>query len=258
MKLQTWVHIELAGSDFAVEIERVREFVSLNDLAIVPMPRTTPHIRGVLNLRGRIFPVVDLRSCLGLMAAHHEVDSHIQMLKEREADHVKWLDELQACVNEERPFRLATDPHKCKFGQWYDKHRDGDARRRFTGDNLVLESVLNSFDVPHKKIHAIASDVDSLVRQGELDKARGLIEQTRSRELKAMIELFSTATEAVKEMSRQLVMVVELDGVPAAVIIDAVESVFDLDPSEIQPAFGMLIQALTVEVDGVRSIARTQ
>ena len=37
-------------------------------VAITPIPNTPPHIKGVMNLRGTIIPVVDLRVTLGLPA----------------------------------------------------------------------------------------------------------------------------------------------------------------------------------------------
>jgi purine-binding chemotaxis protein CheW len=50
--------------EYGVEILRVREIVGLLDITAVPM--TTTHIRGVINLRGKIIPVLDLRHKLGL------------------------------------------------------------------------------------------------------------------------------------------------------------------------------------------------
>ncbi len=53
--------------EYGVEILRVREIVGLLDITAVPM--TTTHIRGVINLRGKIIPVLDLRHKLGLAPA---------------------------------------------------------------------------------------------------------------------------------------------------------------------------------------------
>jgi len=42
----------------------VREIIRLTD--ITPVPQMPPHVRGVINLRGKIIPVVDLRIRFGL------------------------------------------------------------------------------------------------------------------------------------------------------------------------------------------------
>jgi len=49
----------LGCEEFAIAVLQVREILSLPD--ITPVPNTRPHIRGVINLRGKIIPIVDLR-----------------------------------------------------------------------------------------------------------------------------------------------------------------------------------------------------
>ncbi len=61
------VTFRLERESFAVPIERVREVVRVSDITRVP--EAPPHIRGVTNLRGRVLPVVELRTRLGLTAA---------------------------------------------------------------------------------------------------------------------------------------------------------------------------------------------
>lgn len=51
---------------FGVEILRVREIVC--GLVITPVPRANHAVRGVINLRGKIIPVVDLRLSFGMDA----------------------------------------------------------------------------------------------------------------------------------------------------------------------------------------------
>jgi purine-binding chemotaxis protein CheW len=54
----------LDREEYAVPIELVREVVRVADITRVP--HAPAHIRGVMNLRGRILPVVETRSRLGL------------------------------------------------------------------------------------------------------------------------------------------------------------------------------------------------
>lgn len=54
----------LAGESYALDILKVREIVGL--MPITPVPRSPEHVRGVVNLRGKIIPVVDARSRFGL------------------------------------------------------------------------------------------------------------------------------------------------------------------------------------------------
>jgi purine-binding chemotaxis protein CheW len=54
----------LGGAGFGIPILKVREIIRL--LEITPIPRMPDYVRGVINLRGRIVPVIDLRMKLGL------------------------------------------------------------------------------------------------------------------------------------------------------------------------------------------------
>ena len=74
----------LGNEQFGVEILRVREIIGL--LAITPLPQTPPYVRGVMNLRGRIIPVIDLRQRFGLAAAEATKETCIIVLEATEQD----------------------------------------------------------------------------------------------------------------------------------------------------------------------------
>lgn len=59
----------LGQEEYGVEILKVQEIKGYT--AITPIPNTPPHIRGVMNLRGTIVPVVDLRSKLGMQETEY-------------------------------------------------------------------------------------------------------------------------------------------------------------------------------------------
>lgn len=58
------VTFTLAKEEYGVEINSVQEIIRATD--ITPVPGAPAHVRGVINLRGKIIPVVDLRKRFGL------------------------------------------------------------------------------------------------------------------------------------------------------------------------------------------------
>lgn len=56
----------LSGERYAVPVLAVREIIRL--CPITPVATMPPHIRGVINLRGRVIPLIDLRVRFGLSA----------------------------------------------------------------------------------------------------------------------------------------------------------------------------------------------
>lgn len=59
----------LRNEEYGVEILKVREIIGVMDVTAVPrMPR---YVKGVINLRGKVIPVVDLRLKFGLEEIAH-------------------------------------------------------------------------------------------------------------------------------------------------------------------------------------------
>ena len=54
---------QLAQEEYGLEILKVREIIGL--MEITRVPRTREFIRGVINLRGKVIPVIDLRLKFG-------------------------------------------------------------------------------------------------------------------------------------------------------------------------------------------------
>ena len=59
----TLVVFELDGRDFALPIHDIAEILQM--VLITPVPEVPPWVAGVVNLRGRVIPVIDLRTRLG-------------------------------------------------------------------------------------------------------------------------------------------------------------------------------------------------
>ena len=59
----------LGDEQYGIEILKVQEIKGYS--AITPIPNTPPHVRGVINLRGTVVPVVDLRAKFSLAAAEY-------------------------------------------------------------------------------------------------------------------------------------------------------------------------------------------
>lgn len=62
-----YLTITLDNESYGIAVMKVREIIRMQK--ITPVPRMPEHVKGVLNLRGRVIPVVDLRLKFGLRAA---------------------------------------------------------------------------------------------------------------------------------------------------------------------------------------------
>jgi purine-binding chemotaxis protein CheW len=64
-----YLTFQLANEEFGVRVVKVREIMGLQDITAVP--QTPLHVKGVINLRGKVVPVIDLRLKFGLEAAEY-------------------------------------------------------------------------------------------------------------------------------------------------------------------------------------------
>src|SRR5574342_727501 len=70
-----YLTFKLGDEVFALDITKVREVLDFT--AITKVPRTPDFMRGVINLRGSVVPVVDLRLKFGMKATEKTVNTCI-------------------------------------------------------------------------------------------------------------------------------------------------------------------------------------
>lgn len=78
------VVFELDGILYAFRITDVYEILKVP--TITPLPQMPAHVEGVINLRGRVIPVVNLRSRLGLSKMTVGQDTRIILVKSQEKE----------------------------------------------------------------------------------------------------------------------------------------------------------------------------
>ena len=64
-----YLTFQLATEEFGIRVLKVREIMGIQEITAVP--QTPAHIKGVINLRGKVVPVVDLRLKFGVAAADY-------------------------------------------------------------------------------------------------------------------------------------------------------------------------------------------
>ncbi len=72
------VIFDLSVEAYGVDIGAVREIIRMQDITAVP--RTPDFVEGVINLRGKVTPVVDLRKKLGVAIAERSDENRIVVM----------------------------------------------------------------------------------------------------------------------------------------------------------------------------------
>ncbi len=72
------VTFNLGGEEYAVSILKVQEINRMSEIAKVP--NSPPYVEGVINLRGRVIPVISLRKKFGLQEKQSDGQSRIMVI----------------------------------------------------------------------------------------------------------------------------------------------------------------------------------
>ncbi len=210
---------------------------------LTPVPRSRDCMKGVISVRGYLLPMIDLRKMLDVPSLEQEQTEFVKMLYDRQQDHIHWVDQLKRSVEENTPFTLATDHHKCAFGKWYD---------HYTSPNHSVMMAMKKIDNPHQIIHQSARDC--MACHGDKDKQREIIERIS---IPAMNSVLGGIDAMINEFSsswKKMCIVLCCEEEKLGIMVDEVLSVERLE--DVQPLDAVLDNELVSHCGTSKSGAR--
>ena len=75
VELLQLVTFSIGGEEFGVDILKVQEIIRMLDITRVP--KAPDFVEGVINLRGKVIPIIDLRKRFGLVSKGHDKNTRI-------------------------------------------------------------------------------------------------------------------------------------------------------------------------------------
>ncbi len=88
---------QIAAELFGIEILKVREIIKL--MTITKVPQTPQYILGIVNLRGKVIPVVDLRAKFGLPVVNATEETCIVVVDFKEIQIGMMVDSVTEVLN---------------------------------------------------------------------------------------------------------------------------------------------------------------
>jgi purine-binding chemotaxis protein CheW len=88
----------LGAEEFGAEVLKVREIMGLQDITAIP--QVPIHVKGVINLRGKVIPVIDLRLKFGMEPQEYTSRTCIVVVRTRETDEETFIGMIVDCVVE--------------------------------------------------------------------------------------------------------------------------------------------------------------
>lgn len=107
-----YLTFKLSSEVFALDVAKVREILELT--SITKVPQTPEFMRGVINLRGSVVPVIDMRLKFGMTATEQTVNTCIIVVEVQMEEEVIVLGALADSVQEViemEPEQIEAAPH---------------------------------------------------------------------------------------------------------------------------------------------------
>jgi chemotaxis signal transduction protein len=230
-----YVIVEMNASSYGFPTDSTIELMSSSAAAVTRVPKSPRYVRGVINHRGSIIPVVDTRALLGLPTAKRQAEKLSELLAEREREYTAWLDALEHSIRTGDKFDMQTDPAKCAFGRWH-KETTSDPRKMQTlarYDQSVRTAIME-MDNPHRRIHRLADTLLTLRAEGKPDEALARLAEERATTFEELRTLFKKVNRAVSKGFRSMLVISELGDRRAAFEVDAVHTVKDCAEDDIE------------------------
>jgi purine-binding chemotaxis protein CheW len=83
-----YLTFSMAGEEYGLGILKVKEIIGM--MPVTTVPRTPPFVKGVINLRGKVIPVVDLRLKFGMEEIAYTERTCIIVVEIGEGGRIDW------------------------------------------------------------------------------------------------------------------------------------------------------------------------
>lgn len=206
-----WVLLRVREQLFGVPATGVREMVELPD--VTPVPNTPDYVLGLITLRGRVTPTIDLRQRMGLITADAEMEAILSRLEQAERAHQDWFRRLLETSQSTGGFRFEPPEEIVSFQSWM---------RSFHSGNSVVQGQIQKAREPHDDL------LDALKGASENAKGSGAVQKLQQIESRQFTSFASTLTmtrERIRDAHRQIAVVLIHGDREVGITVDEVASI---------------------------------
>ncbi len=210
-----WLIFTLDEKAYAVNSKFVNG-IEMKPAVVTPIPDAPEAYCGVVQRRGEVYPLLDMRKVFHFNTLDEETASFRAMMEQRKADHINWVETLERCAETGEAFTLSTDCHKCALGLWYDE---------FVIKHPSAAVLLKKIEEPHRKLHETAHDVLAAADKGDKETVAKLIKRLHTDYMPKVIAAIDDAENAYKSTFKETVVVLTEGDQMLGLLVDKVLAV---------------------------------
>ena len=214
-----WIIFKVSKNTYAVNSTNVLSITNLEDEQI-GVPNIQSYIRGLMNFRGNMIPLIDLKRIFKEEPLEKIVSEYSAMITARKHDHINWTNELDRCIKSGEQFGLAVDPHECAFGKWYYNYKP---------ENNIIAHHIKKVEEPHRLLHLAAAEYNNCNKDHEHcnreECLKDVLDRVKEEYMPEIIRILDSSINVLKNNLKELLIVVEYNNFKAGLIVDSVLSI---------------------------------
>lgn len=205
---------------YAINSKNVASIMKVPEYQTIP--NAPAHIMGMFIYRGNTVTMADMRTVFKLPSLKQEFEDFKAMLETRKNDHIKWAEALEHSLKTGEPFALATDPHQCAFGKWYDNYKP---------ENNIISFHMKKISEPHEKLHKSAIKAHELQLIGDEQGVKQILQEVKDVLVPTVLKLLDDAIKLFStEVYHEMVLIFGSDSdKQTGIVVDEVFSVESLE-----------------------------
>jgi chemotaxis signal transduction protein len=222
-----WLTFTLAGNAYAVNSKYIDGIITPPD-EITPIPDSPPKYIGMLNIRGNVFPLLDMRKQFRIFSIEEEVAAFTKDIEHFIEVHKEHYSAITADFERggEPTFRTSDDTSKCEYTLWLEK--------RFHKKDKVFET-LQKAEAAHKALHAFPMKMYNIMSEHYLDpktqkhaEGEALIEDMAA-ELQTFTDALTEAEYSYRRRFRETIINLADGDDRIGILVDEVLGVGSID-----------------------------
>lgn len=213
-----WLSFKLDNGDYCV-LSDYLESIQIPG-KIDPIPGSASNVAGITQIGDTLLSVIEMRTVFGKMNLS-DYTAQFGVMKDM---HIDWIEDLERFVREGGEFNKPVDPHKCKFGLWYDS---------FHTENYSLLHILSKLSTPHEKIHYLGAEIKALMASDKQVEVQSKLAEAKQICYNQVVPMLDQLIETYKEVNRGIILVIN-DGVNrAGLLVDEVSTLIPCEKTKL-------------------------
>jgi chemotaxis signal transduction protein len=208
-----WLTFTLRGNAYAINSKFIDGIMTPPD-EITPIPDSPPKYIGMLNIRGDVFPLLDMRKQFKLMSIDEEIKAFEDCVEEFINVH------KEACEKLKNGSAMLGDELKCRYALWSEKM----SRHKDKVSDLVAKA-----DAAHKNIHSHCARIDELRKtEGKEGEINTLILEA-AKDVELFSDILKEAEYTFKRRFRETIVNLSDDDCKIGILVDEVLGVGEIE-----------------------------